>query len=177
MADAPDLQTAEQTETTRRSFLKWMAGALSAMIGLVLGIPSLRMVINSAPLQRLSYVEVGDISALSIGQPKDMNFQMVSADAYLRQEVTQSVWVVKNSSAGITVFSPACTHLGCHFTWNPRTGHFECPCHASVFTIDGKVASGPAPRPLDTLPYKIKDGRLYVEWQRFKVGTPEKVRV
>ncbi len=99
MADAPDLQTAEQTETTRRSFLKWMAGALSAMIGLVLGIPSLRAIINSAPLQRLSYVEVGDISALSIGQPKDMNFQMVSADAYLRQEVTQSVWVVKNSSA------------------------------------------------------------------------------
>jgi menaquinol-cytochrome c reductase iron-sulfur subunit len=167
----------EEGTTERRSFLKWMIGALSGLMGLILGIPYLRTVINSAPLRKLSYVEVGDITALSIGQPQDMNFQMLSVDAYLREEVTRSVWVIKHSPTEVTVFSPICTHLGCHYKWNPRSRHFECPCHASVFTIDGKVIGGPAPRPLDTLPHKIENGRLYVEWERFKVGVSGKVRV
>ncbi len=161
----------------RRSFLKWLVGAMSALIGLITAIPYLRVFISSAPLQRLSYAEVGDVTSLSIGQPQDMNFRVRVTDAYLQQEVTRSVWVIKHSPAELTVFSPICTHLGCHFKWNPQSRHFECPCHGSVWTIDGKVIGGPAPRPLDTLPYKIENGRLYVEWERFKIGVAEKVRV
>ena len=177
MGDDLDLRTTEQAEIPRRRFLAWLVGVMSAMFGLILGIPYLRAILNAAPLRKLSYVEVGDISSLSVGQPQDMNFQVRVTDAYLRQEVTRSVWVIKHSSDEITVFSPICTHLGCHYKWNPGTRHFECPCHASVFTIDGKVIGGPAPRPLDTLPHKIEDGKLYVEWERFKVGVSGKVRV
>ncbi len=161
----------------RRGFLKWMVGALSGVMGLILGLPYLRTVINSAPLRKLAYVEVGDIGALSIGQPQGMNFQMSSTDAYIRQELTRSVWVIRHSADHFTVFSPICTHLGCHYKWNAQSRQFECPCHGSVFTMDGTVLGGPAPRPLDTLPYKIENGKLYVEWQRFKVGVPGKVRV
>jgi Rieske Fe-S protein len=39
------------------------------------------------------------------------------------------------------------------------------------------VISGPAPRPLDTLSHKIENGKLYVEWERFRVGVSGKVRV
>ncbi len=161
----------------RRSFLKWLIGAMSALIALITGIPYLRVLVSSAPLQKLSYAEVGDVTSLSVGQPQDMNFRVRVTDAYLQQEVTRSVWVIKHSPAELTVFSPICTHLGCHFKWNPQSRHFECPCHGSVWTIDGKVIGGPAPRPLDTLPYKIENGRLYVEWERFKIGVAEKVRV
>ncbi|MDA8241455.1 MAG: ubiquinol-cytochrome c reductase iron-sulfur subunit [Nitrospiraceae bacterium] len=167
----------EQSMAERRSFLKWMIGVLSAMIGLVMGIPYIRTVINSAPLRKLSYVEVGDINSLSIGQPQDLKFQARVTDAYLRQEVTRSVWAIKHSPDEVTIFSPICTHLGCHYKWNPQSRHFECPCHGSVFTIDGKVIGGPAPRPLDTLPHKIENGKIYVEWERFQVGISEKVRV
>jgi menaquinol-cytochrome c reductase iron-sulfur subunit len=177
MGDDLDLRTAGEGEPTRRRFLTWLVGVMSAMFGLVLGIPYLRAVINSAPLRKISYVEVGEISTLSTGQPQDMNFQVRVTDAYLRQEVTRSVWVIKHSSDKITVFSPICTHLGCHYKWNPGTRHFECPCHGSVFTIDGKVIGGPAPRPLDTLPHKVEDGKIYVEWEQFKVGITDKVRV
>lgn len=177
MQTGPPTGNNEPGTTERRSFLKWMIGVLSGMIGLIMGIPYLRAVITSAPLRKLSYVEVGDIGTLSIGQPQDMNFQMRVTDAFLQQEVTRSVWVIKHSSEELTVFSPICTHLGCHYKWNPVTSHFECPCHASVFAIDGKVVGGPAPRPLDTLPYKIESGKLYVEWKRFKVGISGKVRV
>ena len=33
------------------------------------------------------------------------------------------------------------------------------------------------PRPLDTLPTKIEKGELFVEWETFKVGIPEKILV
>ncbi len=177
MKYGPASENNEQAPNERRSFLKWLIGSLSAMIGLITGIPFIRAVISSAPLQKLSYAEVGDVSSLSSGQPQDMNFRVTVTDAYLQQEVTRSVWVIKHSSSDLTVFSPICTHLGCHFKWNPQTRHFECPCHGSVWSIDGKVLGGPAPRPLDTFPYKIVDGKLYVEWERFKVGIPGKVRV
>jgi menaquinol-cytochrome c reductase iron-sulfur subunit len=177
MQERPVSEKSGQGLSERRGFLKWLIGTLAAVIGLVTGIPFIRAVINSAPLQKLSYVEVGDVGSLPIGQPQDMNFQVRVTDAYLQQEVTRSVWVIRHSPAEMTVFSPICTHLGCHFKWNPQTRHFECPCHGSVWTIDGKVIGGPAPRPLDTLPYKIDNGKLYVEWERFKVGISGKVRV
>jgi menaquinol-cytochrome c reductase iron-sulfur subunit len=172
-------QTEPHTEegASRRGFLKIAIGTLSGLYALILGIPLLRAVISSAPLKKLSFAEAGDFNSLPVGQPTDLNFEVLATDAYLSQKVTRAVWVIKHSDTKATVFSPICTHLGCHYKWNPQTRHFECPCHGSVFTIDGQVIGGPAPRPLDTLPYKIQDGKLYVEWERFEVGISEKVRV
>lgn len=162
---------------TRRKFFKALIGVFAALGGAVLGIPSLRAIFTKAPLKKLEWSKVGDVTSLALMQPEDMNFEIRSTDAYLNQKVTRSVWVIRHSQTEFTVFSPICTHLGCHFKWDPQTGHFECPCHGSVFTIDGKVVGGPAPRPLDTLPHRIENGVLYVEWERFKVGIAEKVRV
>jgi Rieske Fe-S protein len=43
--------------------------------------------------------------------------------------------------------------------------------------LDGTVLGGPAPRRLDTLPVKIENGELSVEWIQYKSGTPEKIPV
>jgi menaquinol-cytochrome c reductase iron-sulfur subunit len=85
-----------------------------------------------------------------------------------------NIWAVKNSSSDVTVFSPICPHLGCRYKWHADSQHFICPCHGSVFSIDGKVLGGPAPRPLDTLPTKIENGELFVEWELFKEGISQK---
>lgn len=49
---------------------------------------------------------------------------------------------------GFRAFSAICTHLGCLVKWDPGAGRILCPCHAGVFGPDGKVLSGPPPRPL-----------------------------
>ena len=162
---------------SRRRFFKVVIGVFASLGGLVAGIPFLRAVFSKAPLKKLEWSKVGDVTSLAMMQPKDMSFQMRSTDAYLHQAVTRSVWVIRHSESEYTVYSPICPHLGCHYKWDAQTDHFECPCHGSVFTVNGKVIGGPAPRPLDTLPHKIENGVLYIEWERFKVGISEKVRV
>ncbi len=43
--------------------------------------------------------------------------------------------------------------------------------------VQRKVLSGPAPRPLDTLPVKIEGGRLLVTYKEFKAGTAAKTEL
>jgi ubiquinol-cytochrome c reductase cytochrome b subunit len=167
--------------STRRSFLKVMIGGLSALITLAIGIPFIGNLIGpSFQRRRLTWTKVGDLRSLTIGQPLNLDFSFDTQDAYLKETVMHSVWVIKRSSSGVTemtVYSPICPHLGCRYDWDPQSKTFVCPCHGSVYSIDGKVLGGPAPRPLDTLPFKVENGMLYIQWEEFKVGVPEKIPV
>lgn len=37
-----------------------------------------------------------------------------------------------------------CTHLGCALRWNPQEHSWDCPCHGSRFSEEGKVLDTPA---------------------------------
>ena len=167
----------EDFSESRRGFLKLAMGVLAFINGLVIGIPSLKAIIRSSPPAKIDWSEIGDVTALTENTPVKMNFATQSEEAYLRGTAVRSVWVIKGPKGAFTVFSPVCTHLGCYFTWNDKSGHFECPCHASVFAMTGEVLGGPAPRPLDLLPNKVENGRLSVQWEEFRSGTPEKITV
>jgi cytochrome b6-f complex iron-sulfur subunit len=49
---------------------------------------------------------------------------------------------------GLYAISLVCTHLGCIVSLNSKEGQFDCPCHGSQFTLEGKVTRAPAPKPL-----------------------------
>ena len=53
-----------------------------------------------------------------------------------------SVIVIKLSS-GFEALSLICTHQGC--TVNYTGSGFACPCHGSMYNINGVVTRGPAP--------------------------------
>lgn len=163
---------------SRRNFLEISIAALAALSGLVLGLPMIGYLIGPALKTKVGhFAKVINVSALQKSTPTDLNFADQKVDAFIQETTLRSVWAVKNTDADVTVFSPICPHLGCRYDWESQSDHFVCPCHGSVFSKDGKVLAGPAPRPLDTLPTKIENGDLYVEWERFKVGTSQKVKV
>jgi Rieske Fe-S protein len=73
-----------------------------------------------------------------------------------------TAWVVKSASNQVTAFGPQCTHLGCAIRWDDAKSEFLCPCHNSVFDAQGKVVSGPAPRPLDRYETKVEGKQLMI---------------
>jgi menaquinol-cytochrome c reductase iron-sulfur subunit len=167
-----------QPEITRRNFLAMATGLLIAFVTFVAGIPFIGEILG--PIYRekkRQWIKITDIASLPTGQPTNPTFAMQEVQAYIRETVLRKVWVVKHSPTDLTVFSPICVHLGCQYHWNPQTQHFECPCHGSVYAIDGRVLGGPAPRPLDTLPTKMEGGILFVQWEEFRIGIPEKIPV
>jgi glycine/D-amino acid oxidase-like deaminating enzyme/nitrite reductase/ring-hydroxylating ferredoxin subunit len=54
----------------------------------------------------------------------------------------------RDENGAVTLHSAVCTHMGCLVGWNPSERTWDCPCHGSRFTPDGKVISGPAETPL-----------------------------
>jgi len=167
-----------QPETPRRRFLKLMTNLMVALVAAVFAIPLLGGIIGpSFRLRKSDWTKIGDISSLPDEQPTDMKFPYKTEDAYIRETVIHDVWVIKHSPSEVTVFSPICPHLGCHYAWYPETKEFACPCHGSIYSSTGKVLGGPAPRPLDTLPWKLEKEVLFVQWETFKAGIPQKVKV
>ena len=44
----------------------------------------------------------------------------------------------------LTPTSKRCPHLGCALKWNKAEHSWDCPCHGSRFSEDGKVLDNPA---------------------------------
>lgn len=172
------LRADTRLEATRRGFMKGFTGALVAFCSVLVGVPLIGSFIGPAFRTLIPHwMKVGGVDALPPGEPAHLTSVDVQTDAYIRETVTRHVWAIRHSNTDVTVFSPICPHLGCQFDWDASTKKFRCPCHGSVYSLDGKVLGGPAPRPLDTLPVKIEKGELYVEWVQFKSGTHEKIPV
>ena len=75
---------------------------------------------------------------------------------------------LRRRGESVEVLSAVCPHAGCHVQ---RKGQgFVCPCHRSGFNEHGTPLSGPSPRPLDPLEWRIEKGRLKVRYQSFRVG-------
>ena len=174
--DEVSRESVDRFETTRRGFLKLATGLLTTLVGLMLSIPLVGSLVGPAWRSRkMKWSKVANVDSLPPGQPVSLTLADRIEDVYIQETVLYSAWAVKYSEAKVVVYSPICPHLGCKYNWNPQTEHFECPCHDSVFALDGKVLAGPAPRPLDTLPIKIQNGDLAVVWERFKLGIREKI--
>jgi cytochrome b6-f complex iron-sulfur subunit len=65
--------------------------------------------------------------------------------------------------------STRCTHLGCSLTCDEEKNLLICPCHSSVFDIEGKVLRAPATQDLDV-------HEVIIEQDRVKVNTGIKAK-
>lgn len=171
-----EVEASPALKTSRRKFFEVAIGTLTGLIALVLGLPFVAALVGSAKRAKEGdFADVAALNALSVGLPVEVPFSESYQDGFMRGETTRRVWLVRRSASEVLALSPVCPHLGCRFDWETRTSEFKCPCHASAYTVDGEVVSGPAPRPLDRLPVEVRQGRVFVKWQQFKVGLPDKV--
>jgi len=52
--------------------------------------------------------------------------------------------VYKDDGGKVHVLSPVCRHLWCYVEWNDAERSWDCPCHGSRYTGDGRVIQGPS---------------------------------
>jgi menaquinol-cytochrome c reductase iron-sulfur subunit len=151
------------TEVTRRGFYVGLIYSLWGIIGAALAIPAAVYLFIPPKLRKTpEWVEAGDVSNLEPREPVEMIFRRNRVDGWKILSEKTSAWVVKFSDSEIVAFGPQCTHLGCAYHWDDSRGDFLCPCHTSVFSIEGAVLSGPARRPLDRYETRVEKGKLQV---------------
>lgn len=148
---------------TRRRFYIGAIYALWAAISAALAIPAFVYLFFPPKARRESeWIDVGDISRLTPDAPVEMTFRRNRVDGWKVISEKSTAWVVRRPDTSVVAFAPECTHLGCPYHWEEGKNEFLCPCHNSVFGVDGRVISGPAPRPLDRYQAKVEDNHLFV---------------
>lgn len=153
-----------ETETaSRRRFFVAAIYGIWALISAALGIPALIYLLFPPKVRKAEeWVAVGDIGQLMPNSPVEMSFRKNRVDGWKVISEKSTTWVIKDSANRLTAFGPQCTHLGCAYHWEDSKSEFLCPCHNSLFGIDGRVISGPAPRPLDRYQTRVDGTKLLI---------------
>lgn len=85
--------------------------------------------------QYTDYVTAGDVKSEAEIKPCE--------GAILREGVSKLA-VYRDQAGTVHKRSAVCPHLGCIVSWNSTERTWDCPCHGSRFSAEGKVYQGPA---------------------------------
>lgn len=157
-----------ERKPARRNVLLWLTGGIGAAAGTALGVPLLGFTAGVLGHSPEEWVTLGLVADFPINETRLEVFTIkghepswdgatAKAGAYVRylgkdEAGTDQFWV----------FAMNCTHLGCPVSWFPQSGLFMCPCHGGVYYENGDHASGPPPRGLYKMPWRVTDGKLEV---------------
>lgn len=135
----------------RRSFLTWGTAGFATLCSAV--------AVSFGAVVRFMVPDVfyEPPQVFKIGTPADFAF---GAPTFLPDE---KIFVFRHRKTGFAVVSAVCTHLGCTVNYFASDNEFHCPCHGSIYTINGKVIHGPAPQPLPWFEITLaRNGQLQV---------------
>ena len=113
------------------------------------------------------------------GTPRKFSILAARADAWNKypDAPVGAIYLRRTGDNSVEALNVVCPHAGCFVDYRPEKTGFYCPCHNSLFAIDGKIndPKSPSPRGLDTLNTEIKGNEVWVEFQNFHTGTAQKV--
>lgn len=130
---------------TRRTFLQGFLALLTAFGAGGVLYPLIRYLAPRSTANNSNLVEI-PLERLAEGDAKFFDYDGKAAV------------LVKLAGGAVVVRSAVCTHLGCIVQWQKEKGQFLCPCHGGIFGVDGRVLSGPPPKPLEAIPFTIANG-------------------
>ncbi len=105
----------------------------------------------------------------SVARLRDVQPGKPVAFAYPEAEPAYLIDLGKPTPGGIgpkrsiVAFSALCQHMGCPTNYDAKTGHFVCPCHASVFDSarNGACIEGPSTRGLPRISLRLEGDAIY----------------
>jgi menaquinol-cytochrome c reductase iron-sulfur subunit len=154
----------EDKKLSRRSFLSIATAAMGGLIGAGLGFPAIGYIVGPtlATKGTENWIRVGSIAKIELGSPTLFKVKIQNKTGWIVSEQELTIFVVTENGRDFVALSNVCTHLGCRIRWIEDQKQFYCPCHNGIFDKDGKVVSGPPPRPLDRYQVKVEGEQLYI---------------
>lgn len=151
-------------EITRRRFMGWTVGLLSALLAVLAGVPILGAILSPAlrPSQKEDWAPIGGLDQFPEGQFTAVDYQSAARDGWMESSAKQTVWVHRKDDQFL-VFSAICSHAGCRVAWKAERNQFVCPCHGGIYDAEGRVVAGPPPRPLTRYLVKLEQGQVLVK--------------
>lgn len=166
----------EPGEASRRRFLKIATGCLGGGLGVALLVPAGRLALGVAGRKTVTSTSepIDALAAEQVGAtPVAVTLRAASVRdgwATTRDVALGVAFVRKDASGKIQAFSGVCPHLGCTVGFDAQANRYVCPCHDGQFALEGTRLDGPAKRGLDELPVTVEDGRVKIQWVRYKLG-------
>ena len=123
---------------SRRRFLDWLLGlgGLAWLAGIIY--PTVRYL---SPLPGSGPGGPTTLTAEEVQKVEKERFCILRAG-------DRRVMVFRDADDELRALDAKCTHEGCTVTYVPAESVIACACHNARFDIDGRVISGPPPRPL-----------------------------
>ncbi len=147
----------------RRTFVVRVIQSIHALMGATLAfVVGGAVVAPSFTRRQSAWLPAADLSGLEDGLPRPVTLRVARADGAADVIDRRIVYLVRNGET-VRALDSTCTHLGCRTRFNPETTRIECPCHGGMYDATGQVIGGPPPSPLQTLPTRVDNGRVYVE--------------
>ncbi|RPJ52369.1 MAG: FAD-dependent oxidoreductase [Methanobacteriota archaeon] len=87
------------------------------------------------------------VSGYLVGRPKDPS-ALAPDDGAILDIQGKKVAAYRDGGGTLHLLDPACRHMGCVVTWNDAEKTWDCPCHGSRYSAEGRVIHGPAVRGL-----------------------------
>ncbi len=150
-----------EAELSRRRFLMGVSIAAGSIASLVVAVPSITFLMGLRKAPQI-WRSVGSVDAFFVGTTVKVAFLDPSPLPWAGVTARTAAWLRRSGGQEFTAFSIHCTHLGCPLRWLDEADLFMCPCHGGVFYMDGRVASGPPPRPLTRYPVRVREGSVEI---------------
>ncbi len=89
-----------------------------------------------------SMVSANILTDLVLGKPNDFTDVFSPSRSILRPQL--AINALESTVNLLTPMVPRCPHMGCALKYNSSEHTWDCPCHGSRFTKDGKLIDNPA---------------------------------
>ncbi len=164
----------------RRRFLTLCAGAVGVCASGAIAAPVIGQLLAPVGLRTVhgsdALLDLGGVDEFTIDRPRKVVVRGPASDAWsASEEELGPVFIVRHSDGTFGALSAICPHLGCAVDFEEVKARYCCPCHDSYFGADGGVEAGPSPRGLDPLDVKVENGRVRLQFKRYRLGGAERI--
>lgn len=135
----------------RRSIVRWLLGSGFTASILSFIYPAIRFMNPPAvPEAAVNEAPAGTVPDLKPNTARIVRFG------------SRPVLLIRASETEWRAFSAVCTHLNCTVQYREAERQIWCACHNGFYDLNGRVLSGPPPRPLEEYAVRIRGEEVIV---------------